>query len=138
MKILDSIKSLFSDPNGLVCPRCERSLEGHDEAECSRKMSRRYFFGTVAGGVIVAATAKPLLESGIAIQRALIEDDSLLRKVNDMTSFTSMITNEMLECLRNNMVGAHLINQKYDKLFRHYKPLGDTIQVREPQFARVA
>lgn len=34
----------------LVCPHCERELgESHDDAACSRRMSRRYFFGVAAG-----------------------------------------------------------------------------------------
>ncbi len=29
----------------LICPHCEKPLEGHDESGCRRRMSRRFFFG---------------------------------------------------------------------------------------------
>lgn len=48
---------------GLVCPRCEKSLEGHDEAACVRRMSRRYFFGAMAGGAVLAATGPELAKA---------------------------------------------------------------------------
>lgn len=31
----------------LYCPHCERTLAGHDEGHCRRRMSRRFFFGLV-------------------------------------------------------------------------------------------
>ncbi len=40
----------------ILCPHCERPLEGHDAGHCARRMSRRFFFGLCAGaaGAIVA------------------------------------------------------------------------------------
>lgn len=72
MSILQSVRNWLSPETagGLVCPRCERSMEGHDEAACQSRMSRRYFFGVAAGGVVLAAMAKPLFDSGVAIARA--------------------------------------------------------------------
>lgn len=49
---------------GLVCPRCEKPLEGHDEAACVRRMSRRYFFGAMAGGAVLAAAGPELMKAG--------------------------------------------------------------------------
>jgi hypothetical protein len=42
----------------LICPRCERSLEGHDPKACARKLSRRFFFG-LAGGALAALAVAP-------------------------------------------------------------------------------
>ena len=41
--------------DGLLCPRCERPLFEHEEANCKRKMSRRFFLGATTGIVIAAA-----------------------------------------------------------------------------------
>lgn len=55
-----SIFSLFRKATGgLICPRCEKPLEGHSEADCARKMSRRWFLGATLGavaGVVIAPT----------------------------------------------------------------------------------
>lgn len=48
--------SLFQrDEKGIVCPRCEKPLAGHDDAGCERRMSRRFFFGLCAGAAVVAS-----------------------------------------------------------------------------------
>lgn len=48
--------SLFQrDEKGLVCPRCEKPLAGHDDGGCERRMSRRFFFGLCAGAAVVAS-----------------------------------------------------------------------------------
>ncbi len=52
----------------ILCPHCERTMEpGHDTDACARKrMSRRFFFGVMAGAAVaVAAPQKPLLVDGI-------------------------------------------------------------------------
>lgn len=38
----------------IYCPRCEKPLEGHDDGACARRMSRRFFFGVVGGGIVAA------------------------------------------------------------------------------------
>lgn len=38
----------------IYCPRCEKPLDGHDEGACARRMSRRFFFGVVGGGLVAA------------------------------------------------------------------------------------
>lgn len=50
------ISRLFGTP-GLLCPRCERSLDGHDDAACARKMSRRWFIGATLGAAASAIVA---------------------------------------------------------------------------------
>jgi len=35
-------------------------MEGHDEAECSRKMSRRWFFGACVGAAAATVIAPPV------------------------------------------------------------------------------
>lgn len=64
MSLLSTIKSLVFPDAGMVCPRCEKPLEGHDEAACERRMSRRYFFG-VAVGAVAGAMALPKLLVGL-------------------------------------------------------------------------
>lgn len=41
----------------LVCPHCERPLEGHEDKACRRRMSRRWFLGALGG--VVAAVVLP-------------------------------------------------------------------------------
>lgn len=48
---------------GLVCPRCEKPLEGHSEADCARKMSRRWFLGATLGAVAGAVVAPPAVQA---------------------------------------------------------------------------
>lgn len=42
----------------LVCPYCERPLEGHNEQSCKRRMSRRFFLGAATGVVLACALPK--------------------------------------------------------------------------------
>jgi hypothetical protein len=37
--------------NQIVCPHCEKPVEGHDDAGCRRRMTRRHFFGLGLGAV---------------------------------------------------------------------------------------
>lgn len=127
MNILTSIKDLFSPgAAGLVCPRCEKSLEGHDEAACSRKMSRRFFFQVAAGAAITIAVADPVLNSGVAIARA---------SRNEFLTITQ-ITNEMLCVLHKNTTLVRKISQRQTFLREFEKienMIGDTIAVRRPR-----
>jgi hypothetical protein len=51
----------------IYCPHCDKPLgESHDDKGCNRRMSRRYFFGVIAGAVAAvqasqAHTSKALL-----------------------------------------------------------------------------
>lgn len=47
----------------VLCPRCERSLEGHDEADCARRMSRRYFFGLAVGAAASVYVAPSITDA---------------------------------------------------------------------------
>lgn len=58
------IQRLFGAGSGdAMCPRCERAMEGHDDAECSRKMSRRFFFGVCAGAAKELVIPGPSLKT---------------------------------------------------------------------------
>lgn len=101
MSLLSSLKNLISPPAALLCPRCEKPLDGHDRAACERRMSRRYLFGAALGGVAAAvavAQAAPVLESGIAIAH-----------VNQFLN-ADMVTGEMLMVLRSKMRIVHNFN----------------------------
>lgn len=45
----------------ILCPHCEETMEeGHDLDACARKrMSRRYFFGVLAGGAALITIPEP-------------------------------------------------------------------------------
>lgn len=60
------IHRIFGNSDGLICGRCERSLEGHDDAACARRMSRRFFFGVCAGAAAVATVVPRLTPVQIA------------------------------------------------------------------------
>lgn len=74
MGILTSLKNLVHPTPGMLCPRCEKPLEGHDEAACERRMSRRYFFGVAAGvaTAIAGAKAVPDLYGGGPLQEFVV------------------------------------------------------------------
>ncbi len=59
---MNLIQRLFGSATDatVLCPRCERAMAGHDDAECSRKMSRRFFFRTVGGAAAGVALAPPI------------------------------------------------------------------------------
>lgn len=44
----------FRKHGGLLCPRCEESLDTHDEEKCRRRMTRRHFVGIWGAAVAVA------------------------------------------------------------------------------------
>ena len=105
---------------GLVCPRCEESLTGHDEAKCARRMSRRYFFGAMAGGLVLAASAGPVIEAAAKL---------VAPPVNEFLTI-EQITHEALVVLYNNTDLARRLNRKYERQF--VAKIGDTIRVRKP------
>lgn len=51
---------------GILCPRCEKPVEGHDDAGCRRRMSRRFFFGLAAGAVVATQAAGAIEHKVIA------------------------------------------------------------------------
>ncbi len=55
-------QSLFQQhPEGLVCPRCEKSLAAHDDKACERRMSRRFFIGMSSAAVVALAAGLDLV-----------------------------------------------------------------------------
>lgn len=117
MSLLSSIKSLVFPDAGLCCPRCEKPIEGHDEAACERRMSRRYFFGVAAGVAVAVAGAsavpalfevEPPLESGIAIARQCKYQNYLN---------VDLVTRETLEVLRANAIARFAVSRMYEEDF---------------------
>jgi hypothetical protein len=106
--MLDKLRKLFTPKTtGLVCPRCEESLEGHDEGACARRMSRRYFFGVVGGGLVAAA---------VAPQIAKISHTFYVRKPPRYLT-SKQITREMLSILHESLANARKLDRDYDGLF---------------------
>lgn len=55
---MNLIHRIFGDSDAtLLCGRCAKPLEGHSEATCARKLSRRWFLGTTLGAVAGAVVA---------------------------------------------------------------------------------
>lgn len=73
MNIIKAIKSVLAKNTGLICPRCDKSTEGHDEKACERRMSRRYFFGVMASAVAAVGAVGALPRSGVEIARGYRE-----------------------------------------------------------------
>jgi hypothetical protein len=44
----------------LICPKCEKPLDEHDEGGCRRKLSRRFFLGALGTSLAAAAAAQYL------------------------------------------------------------------------------
>jgi hypothetical protein len=120
------LSKLFgSEAAGLICPRCEKPLEGHDEAACVRRMSRRFFFGVCVGGVAAAAVAKPLVEQiVITLGRTTGPNGNQILTVQQ-------ITRECLRALQKELKFVKPINRDYAKLFQPIT--GDTLRIRSPQ-----
>lgn len=43
----------------MICPHCERSLAGHDDAHCRSRISRRFFFGLCVAPLAAKITGLP-------------------------------------------------------------------------------
>ena len=67
------------EPN-LICPHCEKELVGHDDAACQRRMSRRFFFGAMLGGVVAAAVGPALVEQFVIPAAYPLETDYSQRR----------------------------------------------------------
>jgi hypothetical protein len=119
------LKGLLHGGSGLVCPRCEKALEGHDEAECARRMSRRYFFGVAAGAAAVIAGAVNLPVSGVAIRNTFLTP--------------LQVSNEMLEILRNSIrrelarMPTPYLDAFARKIPNYGMKIGESIAERRPQ-----
>lgn len=123
MSILARISSIFRpDSSGLVCPRCDRELEGHDEDRCDRMASRRYFLQTMIGAA-VAAPLLPNVHIGVDMASgASFTGNSILT--------AEMVTREILGILQKNLVFTRIVSREFDDI--HWPKIGDTINVRRP------
>jgi len=112
----------------LLCPHCERSLEGHDVDACARKrMSRRFFFGILGGAAAIAALPKlaiPEGEVGMSTRFVRMYDHTTGQFVDRMdvlyghgnTLSAEQITTMTLETLRKNLRTATIMH-RYDAEF---------------------
>jgi hypothetical protein len=106
--MLDKLRKLLTPKTtGLVCPRCEESLEDHDDTACARRMSRRYFFGVVGGGLVAAA---------VGPQIAKISHTFYVRKPPRYLT-SKQVTNEVLSILHESLANARKLDRDYDGLF---------------------
>ena len=125
MSILDIFRS---KPTGLVCPRGERPMEGHDEAACARRMSRRYFFGLGAGAVAAAIVVPQLPTGGLFNPVANVAGLYLKRKSGLLTS--DFILDEALGRYSEISMIMQLQDGRYDPELGAVT--GDTLHVRLP------
>lgn len=120
-----SILSWFrSEPAGLVCPRCEKPIEGHDDAACERRMSRRFFFQAVAGAAVAVSVA-PQIITELA--------EGLVKPSGNTFLTINQINFEMLKVLHNNTDLARRLTRRYDSEFaKEGRKIGDTLHIRKP------
>lgn len=121
MNLLSKLSSIFRPESaGLVCPRCDRELEGHDEDRCDRMASRRYFLQAIIG----AAVAAPLLPN-VHIGVDLASGPAL-----NSVLMTKWLAEESLRILQRNLTFSRYMNRSYNDEFM--PRIGDTINVRRP------
>lgn len=147
MSILSSISKLFNGSDGLVCPRCEKPLEGHDEKACEMRMSRRYFFGLAAGAVAVAAGVQALPEWEQFTVTQCVTSNCVTPGNRFLTH--DQITKEVLTILQRNTINLRkyfepaarrFANELDARVVRtsgwgqavHPLKVGDTINIRRP------
>ncbi len=129
--MFDTIKRLILPTATLHCPRCEKSLTGHDDAACARRMSRRFFFQVAAGAAVVVATPEVLPRLFRAGDVLALDSLSAIRKGNRFLT-TEEVTHAMLEVLHNNLIHIQMASKHYDAAFSRAVKIGETIQVRRP------
>ncbi len=135
MSILTRIFGKTEESAEILCPHCENAMApDHDVDRCARKrMSRRFFFGTMAGAAVAVAlpsVATPELAVGdiitIASVNAINPGGNRYLTINE-------ITFEMLHILHDNMKVASQISAKYDQNFLMRRKIGTPVTVRRPR-----
>lgn len=131
------LDKLFHRKTGLICPRCERSMEGHDNQECKRRISRRYFFGLAAGAVagLVVAESLPIWEPSVGGLTGWSVE------ITPGPSFitTAQIAHETLEILKRNLAMTNELFKQYDYEFSKgievgsIYAIGTTPDIRAPR-----
>jgi hypothetical protein len=133
---MDFLRGIFSPKDeGVVCPRCDKAIVGHDEAACSRRLSRRFFFGAMAGGLVVA-TSPELILSPLS-KRAKIE--MVLERSGNTFLTIPEIAYAMLPILHNNIEAALKVSRGYGSAFNPVVDIATQFGIRKPRnFAEVA
>lgn len=139
---MTSLLSWFrSKPTGLICPFCEKAIEGHDEAACERRMSRRFFFQVAAGAAAVAVISPTIITS---------LTDSLVSPRGNTFLSTEQISLETLNIFSDNFsfddfsaryiapAIEHMCNEMdmqilNGPLYNSRIMIGDSLQVRKPR-----
>lgn len=117
----------------ILCPHCEETMEtGHDLKACARKrMSRRFFFGVMAGAAVAVAVA-PQAPAAIEDWTVTITAGPSLMAGNQLLT-VEMITRECLIILQNNLKFTSTEARARQLEFnRRQRKIGDTITVRRP------
>lgn len=89
---------------GLICPRCEKPLEGHEDSACRRRMSRRYFFGAL-GGLAVAAVAIPKVAGITSADVIALQLERVRPQLNKIFENTVKVTDLWLKWEENRSPG---------------------------------
>jgi len=117
MNILTNCRALLSG-DGLACPHCEKPLEGHDQAACERGMSRRYFFGSLLGGVAAAATAPKAIQTvlttaGWAGDTVLVKGSNIILATDAFSRFARANALYDLSLLRSELdCAVHIVGRE--------------------------
>lgn len=108
----------------ILCPHCERSMEsGHDLEACARKrMSRRFFFGVMAGAAVAVSAPQ------------LIWPTSPIETPGNILLTVEPITNEALLVLQRNLMIGKQLKMNWESSFADPRDrIGDVIHVRRPR-----
>ncbi len=135
MSLISRLFGKSDEPAEILCPHCEKAMApDHDVDRCARKgMSRRFFFGTMAGAAVAVAlpsVATPELEVGDIISIASV---NAINPGGNRYLTINEITFEMLHILQDNMEVARQINAKYDQNFLMRRKIGTPVTVRRPR-----
>lgn len=130
--MFETLKRLLTPTVGLLCPRCEKPLEGHDQAACDRRMSRRYFFGCVAGGAASVANAPAIVKAVTDLVMPSGYAERIAVHAGNRYLTTDMVAEEMLNLLNHHLAQVRMVTNTYDRQFGLSEKIGDTIQIRKP------
>lgn len=117
MSLISRLFGKGSDSSEVLCPRCERAMQpGH---EC-RGLSRRFFFGALAGAAAAVTLPQVIIEPACGSGNALLTIQA--------------VTWEMLNVLHNNLIITRSIDRELAKGFAvDGSRIGDTIEIRRPR-----
>lgn len=116
--------------DSIACPYCERALGiEHDDAECRRKQSRRFFLGALGGAAAVAVFSPSALLPEQGLPLAIVRGFD--QRGNHFLT-RQEITEACLEALERNFVTTNHVWPDLEAKFRESDRIDDSIKIRKP------